>query len=165
MVEEIIGRLPELTWSQLGRLEDELRHERGDVLPLAGERMLPTTTRALPVTEVLEYSPSEDGYLHRHCCGSDRGDRLFRGTDSRSQKGVRKGVRATLRLVHVAGVRRVKSTEKPHFGCPQGWAACASEFLRTVSEGVFSGDRRCGGVLHGDTQSGQYWLVYKLRGG
>ena len=28
MVEEIIGRLPELTGSQLGRLEDELRRER-----------------------------------------------------------------------------------------------------------------------------------------
>ena len=28
MVEEIIGRLPELTGSQLGRLEDEIRRER-----------------------------------------------------------------------------------------------------------------------------------------
>jgi hypothetical protein len=47
--------------AQLGRLEDELRHGRGDVLPSrAGERML-TITRALPLTEVLEYSPYEDG--------------------------------------------------------------------------------------------------------
>jgi hypothetical protein len=28
VVEEIIGRLPDLTGSQLGRLEDELRRER-----------------------------------------------------------------------------------------------------------------------------------------
>jgi hypothetical protein len=35
----------------------------GDVLPQAGERMLLTTTRALPLTEVLEYRPYEDGYL------------------------------------------------------------------------------------------------------
>jgi hypothetical protein len=69
----------------------------GDVLPPAGESMLPTTTRALPVTEILEYRPYEDGYLHRHYCGSDRGERLFRETYSRSQKGVRQGVRATLR--------------------------------------------------------------------
>ncbi len=34
-----------------------------DVLPQAGERMLLTTKRALPLTEVLEYRPHEDGYL------------------------------------------------------------------------------------------------------
>jgi hypothetical protein len=48
MLEEIIGRLPELTGSQLGRLEDELRRERlrrtssagGDGTPPVSKRML-----------------------------------------------------------------------------------------------------------------------------
>ena len=66
MVEEIIGRLPELTGSQLGRLEDELRRERqrrasseggGEGAPQIHEGTAP------PVTEVLEYRPHEDGYL------------------------------------------------------------------------------------------------------
>ncbi len=66
VVEEIIGRLPELTGSQLGRLEDELRRERqrraysaggGEDAPRIQEGAAP------PVTEVLEYRPYEDGYL------------------------------------------------------------------------------------------------------
>src|SRR5829696_5934077 len=66
MIEEIIGRLPELTESQLGRLEDELRRERqrrasseggGQDAPRIQEGAAP------PVTEVLEYRPHEDGYL------------------------------------------------------------------------------------------------------
>ena len=67
MVEEIIGRLPELTGSQLGRLEDEIRRERqrrrasseggGEGAPDIHEGTAP------PVTEVLEYRPYEDGYL------------------------------------------------------------------------------------------------------
>jgi hypothetical protein len=66
VVEEIIGRLPKLTGSQLGRLEDELRRERlrrasseggGEGAPKIHERTAP------PVTEVLEYRPHEDGYL------------------------------------------------------------------------------------------------------
>ena len=66
MVEEIIGRLPELTVSQLGRLEDEIRRERerrasfeggGEDAPRIQESAAP------PVTEVLEYRPHEDGYL------------------------------------------------------------------------------------------------------
>ena len=66
MVEEIIGRLPELTEPQLGRLEEELRRERQRRASSAGgggdashvqERAVP------PVTEVLEYRPHEDGYL------------------------------------------------------------------------------------------------------
>ena len=66
MVEEIIGRLPELTESQLGRLEDEIRRERqrrasseggGKGTPRVHEGTAP------PVTEVLEYRPHEDGYL------------------------------------------------------------------------------------------------------
>jgi hypothetical protein len=66
MVEEIIGRLPELTESQLGRLEDELRRERqrrasseggGEDAPQIQEGTAPL------VTEVLEYRPHEDGYL------------------------------------------------------------------------------------------------------
>jgi hypothetical protein len=67
VVEEIIGRLPELTGSQLGRLEDELRRERqrrrassaggGQDTPRIQE------SAALPVTEVLEYRPHKDGYL------------------------------------------------------------------------------------------------------
>jgi hypothetical protein len=66
VVEEIIGRLPDLTESQLGRLEDELRREQqrrasseggGEGTPHIHERTAP------PVTEVLEYRPHEDGYL------------------------------------------------------------------------------------------------------
>ena len=66
MVEEIIGRLPELTGSQLGRLEDEIRRERqrrasseggGQDAPQIHEGAAP------PLTEVLEYRPHEDGYL------------------------------------------------------------------------------------------------------
>jgi hypothetical protein len=64
VVEEIIGRLPYLTGSQLGRLEDELRRERqrrasseGEGAPQFHESTAP------PVTEVLEYRPHEDGYL------------------------------------------------------------------------------------------------------
>jgi hypothetical protein len=33
--------------------------------PPVGERMLPTSKRAPPVTEVLEYRPYEDGYLQQ----------------------------------------------------------------------------------------------------
>jgi hypothetical protein len=66
MVEEIIRRLPYLTGSQLGRLEDELRRERqcrasseggGEGAPQVQEGA------ALPLTEALEYRPHEDGYL------------------------------------------------------------------------------------------------------
>jgi hypothetical protein len=66
MIEEIIGRLPQLTGAQLGRLEDELRRERqrrasseggGQDAPRLQEDAAP------PVTEVLEYRPYEDGYL------------------------------------------------------------------------------------------------------
>ncbi len=66
MVEEIIGRLPELTGAQLGRLEDQLRSERqrrassegrGEGAPQIHEGTSP------PLTEVLEYRPYEDGYL------------------------------------------------------------------------------------------------------
>jgi hypothetical protein len=68
VVEEIIGRLPELTGAQISRLEDELRHERqrrassaagggGEGAPQIHEGTAP------PVTEVLEYRPYEDGYL------------------------------------------------------------------------------------------------------
>ena len=66
MVEEIIGRLPEPTGSQLGRLEDEIRREHqcrasseggGEDAPQIHEGTAP------PLTEVLEYRPHEDGYL------------------------------------------------------------------------------------------------------
>ena len=66
MVEEIIGRLPYLTETQLGRLEDEIRRERqrrasseggGEDAPQIQEGAAP------PVTEDLEYRPHEDGYL------------------------------------------------------------------------------------------------------
>ena len=65
MVEEIIGRLPELTGAQLGRLEDELRRERRRRASSAGgEQDIPRIQKdAPPVTEVLEYRPHEDGYL------------------------------------------------------------------------------------------------------
>src|SRR5215216_1898619 len=66
VVEEIIGRLPNLTGAQLGRLEGEIRRERhrrassaggGEDAPRIQEGNGP------PVTEVLEYRPHEDGYL------------------------------------------------------------------------------------------------------
>jgi hypothetical protein len=59
MVEEIIGRLPELTGAQIGRLEDEIRRERQRRASSAGGG----EGAALPLTEVLEYRPHEDGYL------------------------------------------------------------------------------------------------------
>jgi len=66
MVEDMIGRLPTLSESQLGRLEEELQRERqrrafseggGEGAPQIHEGTAP------PVTEVLEYRPHEDGYL------------------------------------------------------------------------------------------------------
>jgi hypothetical protein len=66
VVEEIIGRLSNLTGSQLGRLEEEIRRERqrrasseggGEGAPQIHEGTAP------PLTEVLEYRPYEDGYL------------------------------------------------------------------------------------------------------
>jgi hypothetical protein len=66
VVEEIIGRLSNLTGSQLGRLEEELRRERqrrasseggGEGAPQTHEGTAPH------VTEVLEYRPFDDGYL------------------------------------------------------------------------------------------------------
>jgi hypothetical protein len=66
MVEEIIGRLPELSGSQLKRLEDEIRRERQRRASSAGgEGDAPRLQEdaAPPVTEVLEYRPHEDGYL------------------------------------------------------------------------------------------------------
>jgi hypothetical protein len=66
VVEEIIGRLPGLTESQLGRLEDELRCERQRRSSSAGggrDASHVQEDAALPVTEVLEYRPHEDGYL------------------------------------------------------------------------------------------------------
>jgi hypothetical protein len=100
VVEEIIGRLPELTGTQIARLEYGLRHERRRRASAGGGKDAPHHEgAALPVTEVLEYSPYEDGYLHRHCCGSDRGDRQSWETPiAVLRKGVRQGVRATLRL-------------------------------------------------------------------
>jgi hypothetical protein len=66
VVEEIIGRLPELTGSQLGRLEDEIRRERQRRASSEGwgEDTLRIQEGAPPpLTEVLEYRPHEDGYL------------------------------------------------------------------------------------------------------
>ena len=66
MVEEIIGQLPELTESQLGRFEDEIRRERQRRASSEGggwdaSHIHEDTTP--PLTEVLEYRPHEDGYL------------------------------------------------------------------------------------------------------
>jgi hypothetical protein len=64
VVEEIIGRLPELTESQLGRLEEEIRRERRASSEGGGEGAPQTHEGTAPhVTEVLEYRPHEDGYL------------------------------------------------------------------------------------------------------
>ena len=77
MVEEIIGRRSQLSESQLGRLEDEIRRERrrrssseggGEGAPQIHEGNAP------PLTEVLEYRPHEDGYLQlelRRCVRRD----------------------------------------------------------------------------------------------
>jgi hypothetical protein len=65
-VVEVIRRLPELTDSQLGRLEDELRRERQRRASSADDGQDAAHVQegaALPVTEVLEYRPHEDGYL------------------------------------------------------------------------------------------------------
>jgi hypothetical protein len=67
MVEEIIGRLPELTGAQLGSLEGEVRRERQRRASSAGGRgqdaLHVQEGAAPPLTEVLEYRPHEDGYL------------------------------------------------------------------------------------------------------
>jgi len=66
MVEEIIGRLPELTGAQLGHLEEEIRRElRRRASSTGGGRDASRFQEgaAPPVTEVLEYRPHEDGYL------------------------------------------------------------------------------------------------------
>src|SRR5215204_1312787 len=57
MVEDMIGRLPALTESQLGRLEDEIRRERQRRASSAGgEQDSPHQEgTAPPLTEVLEY--------------------------------------------------------------------------------------------------------------
>jgi hypothetical protein len=66
MVEEIIGRLHDLSGAQLRRLEEGLRRERQRRASSAGgERDAPRLQEdAAPLlTEVLEYRPYEDGYL------------------------------------------------------------------------------------------------------
>jgi hypothetical protein len=67
VVEEIIGRVPELTGAQLERLEDELRRERQRRASSAGDGGQDASHiqegTVPPVTEVLEYRPYEDGYL------------------------------------------------------------------------------------------------------
>ena len=65
MVEKIIGRLPELTGAQLGRLEDEIRRERRRRASSGEDRLAQSNREGAkpPVTEVLEYRPHEDGYL------------------------------------------------------------------------------------------------------
>jgi hypothetical protein len=64
MLQEIIGLLPELSWAQLGRLENAIRRERqrrasseggGEGAPQIHEGTAP------PLTEVLEYRPHKDG--------------------------------------------------------------------------------------------------------
>ena len=67
MVEEIIGRLPELTGAEIARLEAELRRERQRRACSnagAGENAARVSKVTAPLlTEVLEYRPHEDGYL------------------------------------------------------------------------------------------------------
>jgi hypothetical protein len=81
MVEEIIGRLPELTGAQIGRLEEEIRRERqrrasseggGEGAPQIHEGTAP------PLTEVLEYRPFDDGYLQLELRRYVRRDRSTR---------------------------------------------------------------------------------------
>jgi hypothetical protein len=66
VVEEIIGRLPELTGAQIARLDDEIQREQRRRASYAGEEQDAPRVQegaAPPVTEVLEYRPHEDGYL------------------------------------------------------------------------------------------------------
>jgi hypothetical protein len=67
LVEEIIGRLPELTESQLERLEDELWREQQRRASSAGDGGQGASHiqegTVPPDTEVLEYRPHEDCYL------------------------------------------------------------------------------------------------------
>jgi hypothetical protein len=67
MVEEIIGRLPGLTEAKIRRLEDEIRRERQRRASSAGGggegALLVQEGATVPVSEVLEYRPDEDGYL------------------------------------------------------------------------------------------------------
>jgi hypothetical protein len=66
VVEEIIGRLSELSESQLGRLEDEIRRERQRRASSEGggrDASHVQEDAVPPVTEVLEYRAHEDGYL------------------------------------------------------------------------------------------------------
>jgi hypothetical protein len=66
VVEEIIGRLHDLSGVQPGRLEEELRRERRRRASSAGGGRDASRIQegaAPPVTEVLEYRPYEDGYL------------------------------------------------------------------------------------------------------
>jgi hypothetical protein len=68
MIEEIIGRLSDLTGAQLGSLEDELRRERLRKASSADggqDTSHVQESSAPPLTEVLEYRPHEDGYLQR----------------------------------------------------------------------------------------------------
>jgi hypothetical protein len=60
-----IKGLPELTESQLGRLEDEIRRERQRRASSAGGVGASRVQKGAspPLTEVLEYRPYEDGYL------------------------------------------------------------------------------------------------------
>jgi hypothetical protein len=64
VVEEIMGRLPKLTGSQLGRLEDEILRELQRRASSAGVRQDAPRIQegtAPPVTEVLEHRPHEVG--------------------------------------------------------------------------------------------------------
>ena len=59
MVEEIIGRLPYLTETQLGRLEDEIRRERQRrAPPRVGERALPRSMKAPRCPSPKSWSPA-----------------------------------------------------------------------------------------------------------
>jgi hypothetical protein len=65
-IEEIIRWLPELTGTQLGRLDEEIRRERQRRAPSAGgggDAPRVQEDAAPLVTEVQEYRPHEDGYL------------------------------------------------------------------------------------------------------
>ena len=66
VVEEIVGRLPQLTGAQIGRLEDALRREcqrRASSVGMEQDVAHVQEDAPPPVTEVLEYGPHEDGYL------------------------------------------------------------------------------------------------------
>ena len=106
VVEEIIGRLPELTAAQLGRLEEELRRERqrrassaggGEGAPRAHEGAAPLhpSRRLAPRARTLLVLPIPRGWRHA----------VSRGQDTQQAAGGRGGRRVAPAHTFLGGTR------------------------------------------------------------